>query len=110
MSIPGMDTRSKAKRELAEMARNLALEGRWKEAVEANLTLLEKAPRDVDAYNRLGKAYYELGRYRSAYDAYQSAFEIDPANIISRRNIERLELLRDVEEEDEDATGSRPPA
>ena len=110
MSIPGMDTRSKAKRELAEMARNLALEGRWKEAVEANLTLLEKAPRDVDAYNRLGKAYYELGRYRSAYDAYRSAFEIDPANIISRRNIERLELLRDVEEEDEDATGSRPPA
>lgn len=109
MSIPGMDTRNKAKRELAEEARNLALDGRWKEAVEANLTLIEKSPRDVDAYNRLGKAYFELRRYRSAYDAYQMAFQIDPANIISRRNLERLEPLRDTEEEDT-AGGSRPPA
>lgn len=109
MSIPGMDTRNKAKRELAEMARNLALDGRWKEAVEANLTLIEKSPRDVDAYNRLGKAHFELRRYRSAYDAYQMAFQIDPANIISRRNLERLEPLRDTEDED-DAGGSRPPA
>lgn len=109
MSIPGMDNRSKARRELAEMARNLALNGQWKEAIEANLTLLEKSPRDVDAYNRLGKAYFELRRYRSAYDAYQEAFQIDPANIISRRNIERLEPLRDIEDDDSGA-GSRPPA
>lgn len=109
MSIPGMDTRNKAKRELAEMARNLALDGRWKEAIEANLTLLEKSPRDVDTYNRLGKAYFELRRYRSAYDAYQEAFQIDPANIISRRNLERLEPLRDQEAEDNEG-GSRPPA
>lgn len=109
MSIPGMDTRNKAKRELAEMARNLALDGRWKEAIEANLTLVEKSPRDVDAYNRLGKAYFELRRYRSAYDAYQEAFQIDPANIISRRNLERLEPLRDMEDEENEG-GSRPPA
>jgi hypothetical protein len=109
LSIPGMDNRSKAKREIAEMARNLALNGQWKEAIEANLTLLEKSPRDVDAYNRLGKAYFELRRYRSAYDAYQEAFQIDPANIICRRNIERLEPLRDIEDEDSGA-GSRPPA
>ena len=109
MSIPGMDTRNKAKRELAEMAMNLALDGRWKEAIEANMTLLEKSPRDVDTYNRLGKAYFELRRYRSAYDAYQEAFQIDPANIISRRNLERLEPLRDQEAEDNEG-GSRPPA
>jgi hypothetical protein len=109
LSIPGMDTRSKAKRELAEVARNLALDGRWKEAVEANLVLIEKSPRDVDAYNRLGKAYFELRRYRSAYDAYQAAFEIDAANIISRRNLERLESMRDIEDEDNEG-GSRPPA
>lgn len=109
MSIPGMDSRSKARREMADVARNLALEGRWRDAIEANLALLEKSPRDVDAYNRLGKAYFELRRYRSAYDAYQMAFQTDPANIISRRNIERLEPLRDTEEEGE-ITGSRPPA
>lgn len=109
MSVPGADTRNKARRELAEMARNLALNGQWKEAIEANLTLLERAPRDVDAYNRLGKAYFELRQYRSAYDAYNEAFKVDPANIISRRNLERLEPLRDIEDEDLDG-GSRPPA
>lgn len=109
MSIPGLDARSKVKREFAEFARGLALEGRWNEAVEANKALLEKSPRDVDAYNRIGKAYFELRRYRSAFEAYQSALQIDPANIISRRNLERLEPLRDSEEEG-DITGSRPPA
>lgn len=109
MSIPGMDSRSKAKREMADTARNLALDGRWRDAVDANLALIEKAPRDVDAYNRLGKAYFELRRYRSAYEAYQMAFQTDPANIISRRNLERLEPLRDTEESEE-ITGSRPPA
>ncbi len=109
MSIPGMDSRSKAKREMADAARNLALEGRWRDAVEANLALIEKSPRDVDAYNRLGKAYFELRRYRSAYDAYQLAYQTDPANIIARRNLERLEPLRDIEEEGE-ITESRPPA
>ncbi len=109
MSISGTDTRSKARREKSALARNLALDGKWKEAIEVNQSLLEESQRDVDAYNRLGKAYFELRRYRSAYEAYSSAFEIDPANIISRRNLERLEPLRDVEEEDDDI-GSRPPA
>jgi tetratricopeptide (TPR) repeat protein len=109
LSISGTDTRSKARREKSALARNLALEGKWKEAIEVNKSLIEENQRDVDAFNRLGKAYFELRRYRSAYEAYSSALEVDPANIISRRNLERLEPLRDVEEEDEDA-GSRPPA
>lgn len=109
MSISGTDARSKARREKSALARNLALDGKWKEAIEVNQSLIEEFQRDVDAYNRLGKAYFELRRYRSSFEAYSNALEIDPANIISRRNLERLEPLRDVEEEDDDA-GSRPPA
>ena len=38
----------------------LAMQGRWREAVAANKSLIESFPNDVDAYNRLGRAYMEL--------------------------------------------------
>jgi tetratricopeptide (TPR) repeat protein len=47
----------------------------------------------VDAYNRLGKAMTELGRYGVARDAYQKALEIDPLNAIARKNLSRLATL-----------------
>lgn len=100
MSFPGTSSRSKAVREMAAQARRAAIEGRWTEAIEINNALIERSPRDVDALNRLGKAYYELGRYRSAYEAYSRALEADPASIIARRNLERLEPLRDQESDE----------
>lgn len=107
MSFPGTSSRSKIVREMAAEARKAAMEGRWEEAIELNLKLIERSPRDVDALNRLGKAHYELGRFRSAYEAYEEALEADPANIIARRNLERLEPLRDIEDEVvEEPTGS----
>lgn len=107
MSFPGTSSRSKIVREMAAEARRAAVEGRWDEAVELNLKLIERSPRDVDALNRLGKAHYEMGRFRSAYDAYSEALEADPASIIARRNLERLEPLREIEDYDggEDASG-----
>lgn len=70
-----------------------------------NKRILEKSQKDVDAYNRLGKAYFELRKFRSAYDAYQMAATLDPANIIARRSIDRIEPVRDQEAEDEIADG-----
>ena len=91
MSTPGTETRGRAKRQLAEMARELAAEGNWSEAIEVNQQLIERSPKDVDAFNRLGKAYFELHRYRSAYEAYQMAASIDPANVIAQRNLSRID-------------------
>ena len=102
MSFPGTSSRSKVVREMAAEARAAAMEGRWEDAVDLNLKLIERSPRDVDARNRLGKAHYELGRFRAAYEAYSDALEADPASIIARRNIERLEPLRDIEDEPSD--------
>ena len=106
MSFPGTSSRSKIVREMAAEARAAAMEGRWEDAIELNLKLIERSPRDVDAHNRLGKAHYELGQFRAAYDAYSDALEADPASIIARRNLERLEPLRDIEDESSDADGS----
>lgn len=96
MSVPA-ETRGRAKRQLVEQARRLAVEGRWAEALEVNKRILERSQKDVDAYNRLGKAYFELQRYRSAYEAYQMAAALDPANVIARRNLDRIEPVRDQE-------------
>ena len=89
----------KAKRQLEELARELAAEGRWSEAIEVNQQLIERTPKDVNAFNRLGKAYFELHRYKSAYEAYSTAAAIDPANVIAQRNLSRIEPLKAVDED-----------
>jgi hypothetical protein len=69
------------------------LQGRWDDAASLNRSIIELFPTDVDAYNRLGKAMTELGRYAEARDAYQKALEIDPPNSIARKNLSRLATL-----------------
>jgi tetratricopeptide (TPR) repeat protein len=71
----------------------LALEGRWREAVEANKVILETFPNDVDTLNRLGRAHLELGEYDEARSAYTRAKELDPYNTIADKNLRRLAHL-----------------
>ncbi len=84
---------TKLKRQSSKQAVALAMEGRWKEAVEANKSLIESFPNDVDAYNRLGRAYMELGEYALARQAYEKSLELDSYNTIAKRNLQRLSLL-----------------
>lgn len=71
----------------------LAMQGRWREAIAVNESLIENFPHDVDAYNRLGKAYMGLGDYARAKEIYRRAVEIDPYNAIARKNLHRLSRL-----------------
>ena len=64
------------------------------EVVAANKTLLESFPDDIDAFNRLGRAYMELGEYALAKQAYESAIKLDPYNSIAEKNLNRLSVLR----------------
>ncbi|MBI2979290.1 MAG: tetratricopeptide repeat protein [Chloroflexi bacterium] len=81
---------TRLKRQSSKQAIALAMEGRWDEAVATNKSLLEHFPNDVDAYNRLGRAYVELGEYSLARQAYQKALEFDPYNTIAQKNFNRL--------------------
>ena len=56
------EDRAKVRRQQAEAAIQLALQGRWDEAANLNKSIIGVFPTDVDAYNRLGKAMTELGR------------------------------------------------
>ena len=88
------ETRPQTKRQLVEEARRAALDGRWDEAIEINQRIIERTPRDAEAHNRLGRAQLELHRYGPAIEAYSSALRADPANLIARRNLQRLDILR----------------
>ncbi|MEO5951865.1 MAG: tetratricopeptide repeat protein [Chloroflexia bacterium] len=83
------------RRVLPERAIALAMENRWPEAADVNRKIIELYPNDADAYNRLGKALLEMGRYRDALATYQRAVELDPNNMIAKKNVDRLAHLAD---------------
>ncbi len=81
------------KRQSSKQAIALAMQGRWREAIAANKSIIESFPNDVDAHNRLGRAYIELGEYSQAREAYGRAIELDPYNTIAKKNLRRLSHL-----------------
>lgn len=87
------EDRARARKQQVDAAIQMALQGRWEDAVQLNRAIIDAFPNDVDAYNRLGKALTELGRYAEARDAYNRALEIDPLNSIARKNLNRLASL-----------------
>lgn len=85
--------RQQTKRQMIEETRTVALTGDWEQALAINTAFLERFPRDAQALNRKGRALLELGRLQEAWDAYSEALNADPANMIARRNLQRLEML-----------------
>ena len=51
------DRQAKLKQQRSKLAVDLAMQGRWREALAANKTIIESFPNDVEAYNRLGRAH-----------------------------------------------------
>ena len=72
----------------------LAMQGRWQEAIKINKSLIEMFPDDVDAYNRLGRAYMETGIFSEARKAYEQSLKLDPYNTIAKKNLMRLQHLQ----------------
>ena len=89
-----VEERQRIRRQLVERAIELAMRNSWEEAVETNRRLVENFEPDVEAWNRLGKAYGELGRITEAREAYTRALGIDATNAIAQRNVQRLSLIK----------------
>ena len=81
------------RRQGSKQAIALAMQGRWREAVAVNQSVIQSFSNDVEAYNRLGKAHMELGEYSQAREAYSRAMELDRYNAIARKNLQRLSHL-----------------
>ncbi len=88
------EEKTKIRRLESREAINLALQGNWEQAVKINQHLVELFPDDVEAYNRLGRAYTELGDYENAEKAYRQSLVIDSYNSIAQKNLQRLALLK----------------
>ena len=88
------DTKQRTKRVLHEQAVRAALDAQWDDALAINKEIVERTPKDAEAFNRLGRAHLALGQYDEARDAYGRALKADPANMIARRNLQRLDTRR----------------
>jgi tetratricopeptide (TPR) repeat protein len=81
-------------RQMSQEAINLAMYGRWQEAISVNQTIIENMPNDIDAYNRLGKAFMELSDYDKAQESYSRVLELDAGNTIAQKNLNRISQLK----------------
>ena len=90
------EERTRLSRRLSQEAIDLAVQGRWEEAVSANRAIVARFADDVAAFNRLGRALIELGRFSEAEEAYRKTLEIEPGNSIASKNLERLKSWNGV--------------
>ncbi len=100
---------AKLKQQRSKQAVALAMQGRWREAIAVNKAIIDSYPNDVEAYNRLGRAYIELGEYSQAREAYQRAMELGPYNTIAQKNLRRLEHLGETPAGTEDGAPKAEP-
>jgi len=80
-------------RGLSEQAITAALEADWTRAADLNKKILEGAPEDVEARNRLGRSLLELGKLEDAKSAYAEVLKAEPNNPIALRNVARATVL-----------------
>ncbi len=81
-------------KDLAQKAISSALSCNWQEAVECNLQILKDTPSDIDALNRLARAYAESGNFKKAKSTAQGVLKIDPFNSIASKSIEKWKKLK----------------
>lgn len=81
---------------LAQKAIAEALAGNWAEAIKLNLQIIKAAADDVDALNRLAKAYSETGKMDLARKTANKVIEIDPINSIAKKCLEKWKVAKDI--------------
>jgi tetratricopeptide (TPR) repeat protein len=84
-------------KDLAQEAIELALAGKWDKAVKLNNVILEENPKDIEALNRLARAYSELGKIAKARKTAKQVLKIDPFNTIANKALEKWKGLKQGE-------------
>jgi len=76
--------------DLTRSAINASLASNWEEAIDLNLNILLNNPNDINALNRLAKAYTELNQKSSAKEVYKRVLKIDKFNSIALKSLKQL--------------------
>lgn len=74
---------------LAQQAINEALRCNWEKAIEINKEILKSSSTDVDAMNRLARAYAETRQITKAKKLAHNVLKIDPFNQIAQKSLVR---------------------
>jgi hypothetical protein len=83
----------KPRSQYAEDAVQLAISGKWDEAVKLNKFIVDNFGADEETQNRLGKALSEMGKLKEAKAAYEAALKLNPMNSIAKKNAARINAL-----------------
>jgi hypothetical protein len=83
----------KPRSQYAEDAVQLAIAGKWEEAVKLNKFIVDNFGADEETQNRLGKALSELGKLKEAKASYEAALKLNPMNSIAKKNAARINAL-----------------
>ena len=75
--------------DLAQQAVRAALNCQWEEAVKLNTEILKEDKKDIDALNRLARAYAELGKIKKAISTTNKVLKIDSFNKIALKSSEK---------------------
>lgn len=74
----------------AQRAIKAALEKNWNEAVEYNIEIIQLEPENVEALNRLARAYFSIGQSKNAKKTWNKVLRIDRYNPIASKQLEKL--------------------
>ena len=83
----------KPRSQYADDAVQLAIAGKWDEAVKLNKFIVDSFGADEETQNRLGKALSEMGKLKEAKASYEAALKLNPMNSIAKRNAARINAL-----------------
>lgn len=79
---------------LTQLAIDAALDSKWEEALKINKKIIKLDPKNVDALNRLAKAYMELGKCNLAKKYYSEVLKFDPYNPIAQKNLKIIKSFK----------------
>lgn len=93
-------------KQLEELAIEAALSSNWEKAVRLNQTILQISPEDVDCLNRLGYAYFKLGKIKEARVQFRKVLKVDRYNPVASKNLKRFQKIKGVKPQKERASVS----
>jgi len=79
--------------QLQQQAISAALSSNWEEAQRLNLLIIESDPQNIEAINRLGRAYFETGNLKESQGYFEKSLTIDSYNQIAAKFLKRIETF-----------------
>ena len=73
--------------DLAKQAVQAALQCDWERAIDYNTAILRQDPNNIQALNRLARAYLEIGNKEQAKELSQQVLQLDRYNSIALKNL-----------------------